>query len=169
VLALTPLLPEEETADLRNLRMTRQLRSMRAYEHLRGNTHLTLAAIIYHWSNEESSLRPLRRICSRRARGPSVEGFFAPMAPIDPPPFGWMTRAYGRSRLPGETRSRHDPTTGHDDRIGVHAERRRLTTNWGLIRWARRDSASPISRSQRVLRAADTISRDFRVFHQYNW
>lgn len=42
-----PLHPEEETPDLRDLRMTLQLRTMRAYEHWRGNTHLTLADVIY--------------------------------------------------------------------------------------------------------------------------
>jgi hypothetical protein len=42
-----PLCPEEETPELRDLRMTLQLRSMRAYEHWRGNTHLTLADVIY--------------------------------------------------------------------------------------------------------------------------
>jgi len=42
-----PLHPEEETPDLRDLRLTLQLRSMRAYEHWRGNRHLTLADIIY--------------------------------------------------------------------------------------------------------------------------
>jgi hypothetical protein len=42
-----PLHPEEETADLRDLTMTLQLRGMRAYEHWRGNTHLTLADIIH--------------------------------------------------------------------------------------------------------------------------
>jgi hypothetical protein len=41
-----PLCPEEETPDLRDLKMTLQLRSMRAYEHWRGNTHLTLADVI---------------------------------------------------------------------------------------------------------------------------
>jgi hypothetical protein len=42
-----PLHPQEETADLRDLKVTLQLRSMRAYEHWQGNTHLTLADIIY--------------------------------------------------------------------------------------------------------------------------
>jgi hypothetical protein len=42
-----PLHPEEETADPRDLTMTLQLRGMRAYEHWRGNTHLTLADIIH--------------------------------------------------------------------------------------------------------------------------
>jgi hypothetical protein len=42
-----PLHPEEETDDLRDLRMTLQFRSIRAYEHWRGNTHLTLADIIH--------------------------------------------------------------------------------------------------------------------------
>jgi hypothetical protein len=42
-----PLHPEEETPDLRDLTMTLQLRGMRAFEHWRGNTHLTLADIIH--------------------------------------------------------------------------------------------------------------------------
>ena len=42
-----PLCPEEETPDLRDLRMTLQLRSLRASEHWRGNTHLTLADVIH--------------------------------------------------------------------------------------------------------------------------
>jgi hypothetical protein len=41
-----PLDPEEETPDFRNLATTLQLRFVRAFEHWRGNTHLTLAAII---------------------------------------------------------------------------------------------------------------------------
>jgi hypothetical protein len=41
-----PLDPEEETPDFRNLATTLQLRFVRAVEHWRGNTHLTLAAII---------------------------------------------------------------------------------------------------------------------------
>lgn len=39
--------PEEETPDLRDLRITLQLRSMRAYERSRVNTHVTLADVIY--------------------------------------------------------------------------------------------------------------------------
>ena len=41
-----PLAPEEETPDFRDLTTTLQLRAMRAIEHWRGNTHLTLTAII---------------------------------------------------------------------------------------------------------------------------
>ena len=38
--------PEEETPDFRDLATTLQFRLVRAFEHWRGNTHLTLAAII---------------------------------------------------------------------------------------------------------------------------
>ena len=41
-----PLAPEEETPDFRELATTLQFRLVRAVEHWRGNTHLTLAAII---------------------------------------------------------------------------------------------------------------------------
>lgn len=41
-----PLAPEEETPEFRDLTMTLRLRIMRAVEHWKGNTHLTLAAII---------------------------------------------------------------------------------------------------------------------------
>jgi len=41
-----PLHPEEETPDFRDLATTLQFRFVRAFEHWRGNTHLTLAAII---------------------------------------------------------------------------------------------------------------------------
>jgi hypothetical protein len=41
-----PLAPEEETPDLQHLATTLQFRFVRAYEHWRGNTHLTLTAII---------------------------------------------------------------------------------------------------------------------------
>jgi hypothetical protein len=41
-----PLAPEEETTELRDLETTLQLRVVRALEHWKGNTHLTLAAII---------------------------------------------------------------------------------------------------------------------------
>lgn len=41
-----PLAPEEETPDFRHLALTLQFRFVRAFEHWRGNTHLTLAAII---------------------------------------------------------------------------------------------------------------------------
>jgi hypothetical protein len=41
-----PLAPEEETPDFKHLATTLDLRFVRAFEHWRGNTHLTLAAII---------------------------------------------------------------------------------------------------------------------------
>ena len=41
-----PLVPEEETPEFRELGVTLHLRGVRALEHWRGNTHLTLAAII---------------------------------------------------------------------------------------------------------------------------
>ncbi len=41
-----PLYPEEETPDFRDLEATLKLRSVRAFEHWRGNTNLTLAGII---------------------------------------------------------------------------------------------------------------------------
>ena len=41
-----PLAPEEETPDFRHLMITLQLRLIRAMEHWRGNTDLTLTAII---------------------------------------------------------------------------------------------------------------------------
>lgn len=41
-----PLAPEEETPDFRHLAFTLQLRLIRAMEHWRGNTDLTLAALI---------------------------------------------------------------------------------------------------------------------------
>jgi hypothetical protein len=41
-----PLAPEEETADFQHLATALRLRFARAVEHWRGNTHLTLAAII---------------------------------------------------------------------------------------------------------------------------
>lgn len=41
-----PLAPEEETPDFQHLAMTLNLRFVRAFEHWRGNTHLTLTAII---------------------------------------------------------------------------------------------------------------------------
>jgi hypothetical protein len=41
-----PLAPEEETRELTHLVTTLQFRFIRAMEHWRGNTHLTLAAII---------------------------------------------------------------------------------------------------------------------------
>jgi uncharacterized protein (DUF952 family) len=41
-----PLAPEEETPDFQHLATGLQLRLVRAVEHWRGNTDLTLAAII---------------------------------------------------------------------------------------------------------------------------
>jgi hypothetical protein len=41
-----PLVPEEETPEFRDLRLTLQLRLVRAMEHWRGNTDLTLTALI---------------------------------------------------------------------------------------------------------------------------
>lgn len=41
-----PLAPEEETPDFLHLANTLQFRFMRAFEHWRGNTHLTIGAII---------------------------------------------------------------------------------------------------------------------------
>ncbi|HEX9641449.1 MAG TPA: hypothetical protein VGB13_09055 [Candidatus Krumholzibacteria bacterium] len=41
-----PLAPEEETPDFQHLATTLQFRFVRAVEHWRGNTHLTLTAII---------------------------------------------------------------------------------------------------------------------------
>jgi hypothetical protein len=41
-----PLAPEEETPDFRHLATGLQFRFIRAFEHWRGNTHLTLTAII---------------------------------------------------------------------------------------------------------------------------
>lgn len=41
-----PLAPEEETPDFKHLTTTLQFRLLRAFEHWRGNTHLTLTAII---------------------------------------------------------------------------------------------------------------------------
>ncbi|HOE31610.1 MAG TPA: hypothetical protein PLY00_18305, partial [Verrucomicrobiota bacterium] len=41
-----PLAPEEETPDFRDLANTLQLRCLRAFEHWRGNTQLTLTEII---------------------------------------------------------------------------------------------------------------------------
>ena len=54
-----PLAPEEETPEFRDLTTSLQLRLVRAVEHWRGNTHLTLTAIIMRTSEENA-----------RARGP---------------------------------------------------------------------------------------------------
>lgn len=48
-----PLAPEEETPEFRELATTLQLRGIRALEHWRGNTHLTLSAIIVRTIKEE--------------------------------------------------------------------------------------------------------------------
>ena len=42
-----PLAPEEETPDFRDLTMTLRFRSLRAFEHWKGNTGLTLADVIH--------------------------------------------------------------------------------------------------------------------------
>jgi len=42
-----PLAPEEETPDFAHLTMTLQFRTVRAREHWRGNTELTLAEVIH--------------------------------------------------------------------------------------------------------------------------
>lgn len=52
-----PLAPEEETPDFTHLAMALQFRFARALEHWRGNTHLTLAAIIVR--TVEQSMRDL--------------------------------------------------------------------------------------------------------------
>jgi hypothetical protein len=48
-----PLAPQEETRDFQHLAMTLILRFMRAYEHWRGNTHLTLTAIVMRTVQEQ--------------------------------------------------------------------------------------------------------------------
>jgi hypothetical protein len=48
-----PLAPEEETPDFQHLAMTLNLRFVRAFEHWRGNTHLTLTAIIMRTVEEQ--------------------------------------------------------------------------------------------------------------------
>jgi hypothetical protein len=47
------LAPEEETPDFQHLAMTLNLRFVRAFEHWRGNTHLTLPAIIMRTVQEQ--------------------------------------------------------------------------------------------------------------------
>jgi hypothetical protein len=42
-----PLAPEEETADFQHLTATLRFRTVRCFEHWKGNTHLTLADIIH--------------------------------------------------------------------------------------------------------------------------
>jgi hypothetical protein len=61
-----PLAPEEETADFRHLAFTLQLRLIRAMEHWRGNTDLTLAALIVRTVKE-----------SFQAGDPVIAGLFA--------------------------------------------------------------------------------------------
>ena len=58
-----PSAPEEETADFRHLATALQFRFVRAFEHWRGNTHLTLAAIIVRTVEE-----------NLRARAPEGQG-----------------------------------------------------------------------------------------------
>lgn len=48
-----PLAPEEETPDFEHLALTLNLRLVRAFEHWRGNTHLTLTAIIMRTVQEQ--------------------------------------------------------------------------------------------------------------------
>lgn len=55
-----PLAPEEETPDFRDLATTLHLRMIRAMEHWRGNTHLTLAAIIVRTVEEDARTRGVR-------------------------------------------------------------------------------------------------------------
>lgn len=52
-----PLAPEEETPEFTHLANMLQLRSMRAIEHWRGNTHLTLASIIMRLVEEDQRTR----------------------------------------------------------------------------------------------------------------
>jgi hypothetical protein len=56
-----PLAPEEETPDFQHLANTLKFRFIRAFEHWRGNTHLTLAAIIV-------------RTFGEGMRGPNAQG-----------------------------------------------------------------------------------------------
>lgn len=49
-----PLAPEEETPDFQHLATALQLRLVRAIEHWRGNTHLTLTAIIVRMVEESA-------------------------------------------------------------------------------------------------------------------
>jgi hypothetical protein len=53
-----PLAPEEETPDFRNLATGLQLRYIRAVEHWRGNTHLTLTAIIMRTLEQHAEATP---------------------------------------------------------------------------------------------------------------
>ena len=55
-----PLAPEEETPDFRDLATRLQLRLLRVFEHWRGNTHLTLPAIIMRTVEENMRVRGQR-------------------------------------------------------------------------------------------------------------
>ncbi len=55
-----PLAPEEETPNFDHLAMTLQLRLVRAVEHWRGNTHLTLTAIIMRMAEQSDLGRDAR-------------------------------------------------------------------------------------------------------------
>lgn len=50
-----PLAPEEETPDFLHLAMTLRFRFVRAFEHWRGNTHLTLTSVIMRTLQEQMS------------------------------------------------------------------------------------------------------------------
>jgi hypothetical protein len=50
-----PLAPEEETPDFRDLTMTLQFRGLRAEEHWKGNTSVTLGDVIYRLAGAQSS------------------------------------------------------------------------------------------------------------------
>ena len=67
-----PLAPEEETPGFQHLATGLQLRLVRAVEHWRGNTHLTLTAIVLLQSFEEGSrtCRSSRASCLRSAPDP---------------------------------------------------------------------------------------------------
>lgn len=56
-----PLHPEEETPDFQDLATTLQFRFVRAFEHWRGNTHLTLAAIIRRTIEAHAQAQPGQR------------------------------------------------------------------------------------------------------------
>ena len=55
-----PLAPEEETSDFRDLANTLRFRFVRAFEHWRGNTHLTLPGIIIRTVEENMRARGQR-------------------------------------------------------------------------------------------------------------
>jgi hypothetical protein len=52
-----PLAPEEETPNFRDLTITLQLRGIRALEHWKGNTHMTLAAVIVRMVEQNEQFR----------------------------------------------------------------------------------------------------------------